>query len=309
MGLSILLKRKEFASISDQTKSKLFLASEICKFYAYHFEPRRIEVWRDASNESLGGIQVDKPLDFEDPSGVSSALLGIYHRHETDVDLLYNLVVKILGTWTFDDTRMTGYVEMTNDNQWRGSLGDIELDVYATKDVSDIVDLFWKSEKQVDDLVARFIEKFKGFEDDSHSLSHIIFALGPPCEVLVSDWRTSYSRIPNIYFQIFLRTMQKIQPEITTYIRLVNKGALTSDLYAINYFKEHLKRVAEKFGVKIDLGTSLVLVGREVGSYRKMYDELSSSLFRVLERSLQKDDDVVSKLRRETARLVGQETL
>ena len=246
MGISIQLNKKPYVSIEDQTKSKLLLTSEVCKSLAYHFEPKSVEVWKNASNESFGGIRIGEPFDIsEDPSLIVSALDQVQRKYRGNLDLLYHLVVKIRGIWTFDNIHVGGYVETTNDTLWARSLGDIELDVYATKEVSDIVDLFWRGE-QVDALVEQFIERFSGFEDDSHILVDIVFALGAPFEALVSDWYTSYSKVPHSYFQTFLRTMETLQPDIYTYVRLINRRALTSDLYDIDYFKQYLDLVGNK---------------------------------------------------------------
>jgi hypothetical protein len=140
-------------------------------------------------------------------------------------------------------------------------------------------------------------------------MGSMVYALGIPSQVSVSQWLAFHFKRPDYYLNRVLSSMEKENPTIHTYIRLINREALTSDIYKIRNFRDHLKQLAKMTEVKVDYTSSLQLIGVNPESYRLMYMQLTKSLTDVLENSLETDKAINSKLQQQAAKLVGFSTL
>ncbi|MGI0069929.1 MAG: hypothetical protein ACREAN_06720 [Nitrosopumilaceae archaeon] len=309
MTVSIMLQKKPYTSIIDQTRNKISLLSEIFKSYGHIFEPKRIEVWQTSTTEALGGKRllessIDSPLDV---TNALDAVCRVYKERYNEWGS--EIIVNLRGVWVNGLTRIAGYMSTNNIDDWRRAYGDIELNVFSSEDTSDICDLFWQDETQVESLVLNFIKKYRNYEDDIFSLASIVYALGVPSDVSVSQWRTSYFREPYRYLVRLLESLVKENDKLSSYVRLFHRAGIMADLYGISYFRDHLSQVAKKTDVKIDFGSSLLLLGNKPNSYENMYKELSSSISHILENSLVKDSDIDRRLERFSAEVSGQSTI
>jgi hypothetical protein len=307
MTISIMLGKKPYTSPAKRFVAKCELTNSVHEWLGVYFEARRIEEWQNATDESLGGKLLNQ-YQVETPANVAPTLRQIAHQHENHVGLDLPVIVAIRGVWVVDEP-IGGYITMSNHEEWRDAYGDIEIGLLASDAVTDVVELIWKSEVTRESLVTNFLRKFSGFENDFFDVESIVFALGVPSSVSVSEWLASHYKNPSYYFMRVLTSMEEESPEIRTYIRLINRLALTTDLYRIEDFRRYIKQVAKKTDVAADYRSSIQLIGRNLSSYKHLYEELSASLAQVLKNSLPRDKEIDGKLERESARLSGSSTL
>jgi len=307
MTISIMLGKKPYTSPAKRFVDKCELTNAVYEWLGVYFEARRIEEWQNATDESLGGKLLNQ-YPVETPANVAPILRQVARRYEGHVGLELPIIITIKGVWVVDEP-IGGYITMSNHEDWRDAYGDIEIGVLASGEVTDVVELIWKSELTREELVTNFLREFSRFEDDFFDMESIVFALGVPSTVSVSQWLASHFKSPSYYFMRVLSSMEEESPEIHAYIRLINRLALTSDLYKIQYFRDYIKQVAKKVDVAVDYRSSIQLVGRNRESYKHMYQELSNSLAQVLKNSLPQDKEIDGKLQKESAKLAGFSTL
>ncbi len=304
MTVSIMLGRKPYTPPAQSFAAKSELLRQVYEWLGLHFEARRIEEWQNATDESLGGKLIDQ-YPIETPERVAPILSQVARKYERHVGLSLPIILTIKGVWATDTKPVGGYITMSNHQDWRDAYGDIEIGALASNDVTDITEIMWKSDITREGLVTNFLREFAGFDNESFDMESIVFALGVPSLVSVSQWLASHFKSPSYYFMRVLSSMESENPAIHTYIRLINRLALTSDLYKISHFKEHLKQIATRTEVALDHRASLQLIGRTLESYKRMYQELAKSLTQVLESSLPRDKEIDSRLQKESAKLAG----
>jgi hypothetical protein len=304
MTISVMLARKPYTTPAERVIDKCKLLREIHEWLGLHFEARSIEEWRTATDESLGGKRLSQ-YPIEAQASVAAVLDEIAKKYKGYVGLELPVIITIKGAWRTDRSPIAGYLTMSNDFDWRKTYGDIEIGAFATGEVTDLVEILWRSELRRDLLVSDFINKFSAYDTEAHEIESIIFALGVPTVVSVSEWVASYFKNPPSYFIHILTSMEKDNPTIKTYVRLINRLALATDLYRIEHFKDYLKQTSKKTNVVMDFRLSLQLVGKELQSYKHLYEELSSSLALVLKNSLPPDEEIDGKLQKESAKLAG----
>jgi hypothetical protein len=108
-----------------------------------YFEAKRVEEWVDATDESLGSRLLNR-YSVETPQSVAPILNKIAHSHEAHVGEL-PIIVTLKGIWKIDEP-IGGYLNMSNQDDWRDTYGDIEVGAFASGDITDIVELIWKAE-------------------------------------------------------------------------------------------------------------------------------------------------------------------
>jgi hypothetical protein len=302
-----MLAKKPYTSPAKRFVAKCELTNTIYEWLGAYFEARRIEEWQNATDESLGGKLLNR-YAVETPANVAPTLREIASRYEKHVGLDLPIILTIKGIWIVDEP-IGGYVTMSNNEDWRDSYGDIEIGALASGEITDVVELIWKSELTREGLASNFLRKFSPFEDEYFDTESIVFALGVPTNVSVSQWLASHYKNPSYYFMRVLSSMEEENPAIRTYIRLINRLALTTDLYKIEPFRDYLKQVAKKTDVAVDYRSSIQLVGKKPESYKHLYGELSSSLTQVLKDSLPEDKEIDGKLQKASAVLAGFSTL
>jgi hypothetical protein len=308
MTVSIMLARRPYTTPAERVVDKCQLLRDIHEWLGLYFEARTVEEWRTATDESLGGKRVSQ-YPIEVPANVAHVLNETARKYKSHVGLELPVIITIKGAWRTDETPIAGYVTMSNDFDWRKTYGDIEIGAFAKGEITDVVEVFWKTEQKRQELVSDFMNKFSGYDTATHEMESIIFALGVPTVVGVSEWVASYFKKPPAYFINVLSSMEKDNPTIKTYIRLINRLALASDLYRIEHFKDYLKQTTKRTNVAMDFRLSLQLVGKDLQSYKHLYEELSSSLAQVLRNSLPPDEEIDGKLQKESAKLAGFSTL
>ena len=301
-----MLDKKPYTSPAKRFVGKCEFLRSIHEWLSMYFETKRIEEWADATDESLGGRLLNR-YPVETPQNVAGILNRIAQSHESAVGEL-PLIVTMRGVWNIDQP-IPGYLTMSNEDEWRRTYGDIEIGSFASGDVTDIVEPIWKTDVTKEGLVTNFLREFAGFEDDLYEMGSIVYALGIPSQVSVSKWFASHFKRPDYYLNRVLSSMEKEDSSIHTYIRLINREALASDIYKIQNFRDHLKQITKMFQVTMDHRASLQLIGRTPESYRLMYAQLANSLKTVLENSLETDKEINSKLQQQSAKLVGYSTL
>ena len=309
MAIAIYLGKRPYQGPVELTRDKSNLVSAILKYYGSYFEPKRIEIWQYATNEVLGGKSkaIHKVESREEAYGI---LDGISKRYATNPEgILDYLEVMVRGVWRMNHSSAPGYIQLNNSETWRGDFGDLEINALASGEVSDIIDLLWRDSNARTGLMSNFIDTFQGYDNESFDVDSMLFALGVPHEVSVGDWFASYFKRLDLYLVRLLGSIEKDNPSISSYIRLVNRLALSSDLYDISFFRAYLRQASEKTNVEIDFKHSLKLVGRSEKSYRNLYNELTMSIPHILKHALERDAEIKLKLANEAKKLTGQQDL
>jgi hypothetical protein len=304
MTIAVSIGKKPYSSVLQTTLGKFALASEIVKWMQAYFEAKRVEVWVNASDETLGG-RMERNYTLEDRRDVPVILDKVANENKEKLGVLENLVVVVKGVWQTGDYALPAYVGISNGKLWRETYGDIEVNVFPSGEIEDISQLIWHDEDVRTGVVTNFLKEFGRFGDESLDMESIVYAYGIPTQVSVGDWLASYFRRPDLYFVRFLRSLEQDNPTIGTYIRMINRLALTGDLYDIPNFRKHIQEVGGRNKVKVDFGASLKLVGETPEAYKSLYRELSVSLAEIIEKSLPKDRQIDENLRAVSAKLAG----
>jgi hypothetical protein len=304
MAISIVLSKNPYRNIEERTESKINLADEIFKFYNGYFEPSRIEVWRDAPTEALGG-KLQNKIVCRDKSNVPEVLNQAWAGVRKDFGILESMILLIRGLWNVDGLKAAGYICVNNEVSSIETYGDIEVGAYPRGQIADVIDLFWVDSAKRQALVSNFISRFSKFEDESHSIRYIVFGTGAPLTQLVTEWSASYHRRPSQFLVKVLSTMREIVSDFYSYIRLMNATVLTIELYKIEDFRRSLRKMASKNEVEMDARSSLKLIGRKQDSYGKMIDELVTFLKPVLMTSLPQDRVITREMANAIAKQLG----
>jgi hypothetical protein len=307
MTVSITLGRKPYSSVKEQAKSRYAFAYGTLKWFSAYFEARNVEVWADASDEALGGRQLDM-IRITQHGEFPGIAAGILQKYESGDTPLSSIILVIRGVWKHQGLTLPAYIGINNLERWRENYGDIEVNTFTSGDVNDVVELIWKDEEMLQGLVNNYMEEFGHFEEEGLEMESIVYCLGVPNEVNLSKWLASYYKTPIHYFTRLLGSVESENPRIHTYVRLINRLALASDLYDIKFFRDHIKELGGKRSVDVDYRSSIKLIGYTPESYGKFYEDLAKSIMEVLTKSLPKDSEVDELLRTQSARLAGYDT-
>lgn len=173
MGLSVWLDRKsQYSPFDEEVLSRLRLAFDIATYYSWYFSPSSIEIWENATIQSLGGRLI-RVLKAEKTLSVDLQDIVSYIR-EYSFRLKSSIIVRVLGNWILADSPVVlGYVAVTNFDT-RPMYGDIAMNAFLKGDIDDVVDLFLRDSSKAQFLIDEFAEKFGHYEDDIFTVSHCI---------------------------------------------------------------------------------------------------------------------------------------
>lgn len=303
MTLAISLGEKQFVSAIEQRDSKLIYADKVQKWFAPYFHPKRIEVWKNSTDEAIGGERLDTIPVGADKPFLEAATKGVYTKGAP----LDNTILLVQGTWEDKKHSLPAYMSINLQQKWAETYGDIEMNVYASRDIEDIVQLIWENEEMRIGLVERFTKEFSEYYDKAINTESLVYGLGAPLGegVSVKNWKASYFKNPNFYFLKFLSSLQSDFPDIKPYVRMMNHSVLASDLYGTTFFTEIVESIGQSTNVAVDYSNSISLIGRASDSYAQMYQELSESVFRILSHSLETSGQIDARISGEVARVAG----
>lgn len=303
MTVAISLGEKQFVSVIEQRDSKLIYADRVHKWFASYFRAKRMEVWKNATDEALGGVMLDKIPIGPETRFLEAATKAISTKGAS----LDNLILLVRGVWEDqkNNPRFPAYMSINLQDKWADIYGDIEVNVFASGEVEDIVQLLWGDEEIRSGLVENFTKEFADYDDKAINTESIVYALGVPSEVSVRNWKASYFKNPNFYFLKFLSSLQSDYPDLNPYVRLMNHSVLASDLYRTTFFTDIIERIGKETNVGVDYSNSISLLGRKLESYGTMYEELSKSIFQILSKSLELDKSIDARISAEVSRMAG----
>ncbi len=304
MGISISLSKKPYQHPEDIAESKLNLLQEVFSSYKGYFNASRIELWRFAASEALGGEQVDA-AKVQNPVSVTDEIGKLWETHKRNWALLESMILRIRGAWNLDHLSLPGLIALNSQEDWRNSYGDIEITSYRKGDIEDLVSVFWKDKETARVFVNGLMDRFAGFEDGSHSLSSILVGSGAPPVQPVTAWLSSYHRTPSNFVSAVISTMREVDPQIRTYFRLVSQSGISGEFYHNPLFRSNLREISQKVNVELDDRSSLKLFGKEETSYGRMLNSLFSFLKPVIIAGIPGDEKIEHDLSAAIARQLG----
>jgi hypothetical protein len=287
MGLSIFLELKPYTTPDLEIESRLNIASEVIKFYANYFTPRSVEVWRNAPAESLGGSHL-KDLSFlksefwQDFALLRKELAA--YNWQTRADL----ILKFIGDWTIGSRIITGFINVNNKATWRSTYGDVEVNIYADDQYADLVNFVKSAPEFERQLIDYFLIGFpKSVEKEPLKISVMYFGVGAPSRYEIDSVTGVYYGSGDALLGDCFRTISAEQGEtVTNTFTPYKQKFLVSSLNEIPAFRQFLEESLMKAHIVKAQTGSIVLVGRDLQSFKMLYAELASKILEPLARQL-----------------------
>lgn len=296
MGLNISIERKANLLPASELEAKLKIAKKVLEFQRPYFSPKALESWSIAPLESLGGKllrQVSK-LGSDLESMISEAKYSLTEA-PWDSDFLS---FKILGDWTIGRTRINGYLTVHN-KEWRSTYGDIESNIYPTREFSDLV-YFLKTDHDAESrLVSDFLREFPAkIYRDTPKVSRIYFGLGAPSRFDVDSLIGAYYSSDTAFIKDCIYTAIEEQGDpMRDSFYPYKESFIVGGLNEVPSFEGYLDELFGKHSIKKDTSGSVTLLGSDMDSFKLLFDEIYEEILKPLAERLPNRKALLDKIR------------
>jgi len=299
MGLSIHLDQRQIMYVTPdiETNSRLDIASHVLAFYRDYFTPKTLSIWRRAPLQSLGGtllkqISLSSPID-RDLSDVKQYLNAFSWQEKAE------LIFVFTGDWTIGNTETAGFLNIYGRTRWSSTYGDIELNIYPTQDFPDLIHLMKANPELEGLLVHDFLMQFSTIiKDEPLKVAVMYFGVGVPSKYEVNVVTGAYYRSEDTLWADCLRTIieeqgQSVKDSFTPYTQTF----LVSGLKGVPAFTSFVEELLAKHHVVREESGSIVLIGRNLDSFRNFYEELSLRVLKPVAEELPNKTELLERIK------------
>jgi hypothetical protein len=297
MGIQIILSPKRALAPYDAIRDRLSACYEALRFFKGGlFSPETAELWLNAPSEALGGIRKGT---WSSTNAFEAINLVNDQLRKLKPEELANSIVTIRGIWSFDESRLDGYLTAYSGFDWRDAYGDIEISAYASKDYEDIVDALWATQ-DMSHLIPQFLDSFqKGIEKTEFTISQITFSRGILTEEDPSNLMAIYLLGERRgLIGIFYRARKKIgDPDVLSKSPPLSTKFFVQALASEDIVMQRInKKLSDTMLVEIKRKSALY-VAKTKDSFQRFYDEISNAVIKPALNKLPKEEAVREKIR------------
>lgn len=281
LNLNLEVRKGSFGVTPDtETEGRLNIAGSVLSYYSNYFQPHTLKIWRGAPLQSLGGTQAREiPITRK----ITEELLDLkreltrYSWQEKQ-----ELIFQFIGDWTIDKITIEGFLNVNNKGTWRSTYGDIEFNIYPTKQFPDLIYLLKRDTTLEKQLVHDFLAEFPQLADSPpFRISAIYFGVGVPSKYEVTSLTGAYYGSEDTLIKDSVRTMideqgEKVSASFTPY----KESFLISGLNDVPAFRQFLNDALTRHEITKEKTGSIVLIGRNLDSFKQFYDELSINVLK-----------------------------
>lgn len=294
LGCSIyLLRRTGRSSYYDNI---LAASTDVLRHYSRVFQPARFEVWEDAPTEGMGG-HLYKTVDIN-PEESSEELLETVLA-EIETGKRDNWIFRIKGNWKIPSRTQQGYISLNFDPSWRQTYGDISISLYATRDVQDLVNLFWSTTETRVELVDNFIQAVSEWNEKGKLFERVYFAAGTPSGSDAGSFVAVHYNKPTQLYDDIISTIESTDgSRIIRYLSPYRLSPLVKNLSKLEVASSRLKEITAHYEIQLSYGNSVSLVAEKIGSFAKAVKVLSESILLPAIRELRDMPSLIETMRR-----------
>lgn len=294
MGCSIyLLRRTGKSSYFDNV---LAASRNVLRHYSESFQPAKFEVWEDAPSEGMGG-HLYKAVDIK-PEESSEELLEMVLT-EIRTAKRDNWIFRVKGNWKILSRTQQGYISLNFDPSWRQAYGDISISLYSTRDLQDLVDLFWSTTETRLKLVDDFIQAVSEWNEKRKLFERVYFARGTPSPSDAASFTAVHYNKPTQLYEDIISTIESANWfRVITNLSPYKLPRLIKNLSELEIASSRLKEITQYYRIQLNYGNSVSLVAQEIGSFAKAVKVLSESLLLPAIKELRDMKSLVETMRR-----------
>jgi hypothetical protein len=296
LGLSVWLERNsEYSPFDEELISRLRLAFDIANYYSDYFSPISIEIWENATVQSLHGRMI-RVLKAE--KGLNTDLRDIVNYiREYSFRVKSKIIVRVLGNWVVANSPVVlGYVSVSN-REMRPVYGDVSMNAFSKGDIDDVVDLFLKAGSATEFLIDSFAAKFGHYEDEVFKVKSLYFHEGAPSRSDITTLVAAHYGNINTFLLDSLYTAILQEPTIGDSLSAYRYKFLVNTIHDVPDFPDFLATLFHKYGVLYNRHGSVILSTRERNSFAKLFGELSKQVLQPMAMELPKKVELASKVR------------
>jgi hypothetical protein len=299
MGLSITLdtRQAQYLTPDAELDSRLSIAVDVLKYYKDYFVPKLLTIWRGAPLRSLGGTQINQFPIINIHDTVEAAHIRDYLSRYSWQEKA-ELTLEFSGPCTIAKTKIDGYLNVYSRN-WSPTYGDIEFNTYPTNEFPDLVHLMKVAPDLEQYLLGDFLAQLaESVKDQPLRVVSAYFGVGAPSRYEFDGLTGVYYASDDSMWADCLRTHVEEQGEtakatFTPY----RQQFLISGMNAVPAFRRFVDEMFLKYGLYREKANSLVLVGRDLESFKGFYAELSSKVLKPLVQQLPNRDELLKTIR------------
>ena len=292
MGLHIFVRTPPRAGSAERLRGKLHIFKELISSLEDVFCAETILLWVRAPVKSLGGQPIE--LGREAIENLSLELIRSYVKK---VKIRGGLFVKVEGALKLGDSEEApAYARLNLPRSWRDIYGDIEFDVYAAGDVSDLMDLVLR-DYRLRRMIVSSLEHLAGL--GPARVRDAYLGYGPDC---IDDMRLLsvlyHDKGPSLIKDAF--STMRLDEEARGLMRRIvpyNKRFLARAIWNAVEGTKGFADTLERCRVRREDVKSVLLSAEEEGSFRRFYHALLGEFIGPVIKELPSTDVVSRKIR------------
>jgi hypothetical protein len=239
-----------------------------------HFEPVRVEIWRDAPSKAEGGSLIKE----------SSTLRK---ARTFFVESPHAIFLIVEGMLRFGDWKQLAYVRINPLGRWRQVYGDVEFGAYDV---------------EIADLFLTHIEARKAFRRSLENIRRfvvkIVIGWGIEC---LEDFRlgVAFYRSGKSFLLTDIMSTMRIDEKckkLVEHLGPYNRIFLATRAWKEPGFRERMRKVAEEAQVLIQGRKSIILEAKERKSFSSFYEGIVKNVIRPLVEELPPKQEILKRI-------------
>jgi hypothetical protein len=188
-------------------------------------------------------------------------------------------IIRIRGTWKILSREKQGYLSVNLEPSWAQVYGDISMSLYPTRDVQDLIELFWLTIDTRASLVDSFINAVEGWNEEGKKYDRVYFARGVPSPSSMDSYAAAYYSEPIQLYDDLVSAIKasygfKEVANITPYRR----SSLLHGLSELEIAKYRLGKIMDYHKISVNYGHSVSFVAEKVDGFAKVVRWLSDGI-------------------------------
>ena len=287
MGIYVDLVPEKRLTLREQALIRLYYGFEALKFFTEGqiFSPKSVEIWLWAPSKALDGV-LKETLHVDNVFKTYEDLRDRFEKKYPLEDIVPS-IIRVNGTWDFDDFMLAGFFSVNNSYVWRRSYFDIEIDAYGKGTYEDVVNALWEK-ADVEAVITAFVTALeRSGKLQPAKPGAIYFSIGVPTDENLSDILAMHvpSRRALISF-LYSALCRTEDPWISTRVAPIKSRFFVNSIADQEIVQKRLEMALQEAAVIEKKGASVTYIAKEPGSFSKMFEKFTETVFKPALRDL-----------------------
>jgi hypothetical protein len=292
MGIYVRLAPVVKSTPLARALTRLEYSREIIRFFEENkiFTPSKYEVWLRAPSVTLGG----KCVTSREINTTHTALQELRVQFEKHFisDELFSSIVTFYGTWTFNNTKFSGFVSCNHSLAWREIYQDIETDLYGQGNIGDLVEVFLNKEYFKEDEFQNLVQLFvshvtKTTIDQTMIATPIYFSVGAAEYGETTDLVALHLRDWHDLVRFFYKKLRNSKEQwVRDRVSPLDRKFFVKSITEPELVEQIIMQARKETDMIEKVGNSVTYIGKNIASFDTFFDRVKKDVFKPASKEL-----------------------